>query len=127
YAGDNNDWLAPNNDGPNCGWVYGWLDFKGNNADNYTTEFLLDPEFAKLGPYTKTAKVYRCPADRSHVDYGGQTYDRVRSVSMSQAVGTQIDPPVRAVTGPWLDGDHDNGPNDRWYTYGKMADIVQPP
>src|SRR5437867_114922 len=52
YAGDNNDVLVPNEDNCNAGgWISGCLDFNGGNIVNYTLDFLLDPKYAKLGPY----------------------------------------------------------------------------
>ena len=126
YAGDNGDWLAPNEDNGTIGnWVGGKLDFDSANIANYTTSFLLDPKYAKLGPYTKAPGVYKCPADRSAVSTGGQTFKRVRSVSMSQSVGTMLNPPVRPVIGPWLGGDN-GSPSTAWATYGKLADITRP-
>ena len=119
YAGDNNEWLAPNED--NCdfgGWIAGCMDYNGGNVANYTVKFLLDPRYAKLGPYTKAPGVYRCPADHSRVTFNGTTYDRVRSISMSQAVGTRLNA-LAPVAGPWL-------PGDSWRTYGKLTDITLP-
>ena len=126
YAADNSDWLVPNEDNCNAGgWISGCLDFNGANIANYSVDFLLNPRYARLGPYTKSAGVYKCPADRSTVNYMGQTYSRVRSVSMSQAVGTQLQPPLQAVAGPWLDGTHNYG-QTTWRTYGRLGDITQP-
>jgi prepilin-type N-terminal cleavage/methylation domain-containing protein/prepilin-type processing-associated H-X9-DG protein len=127
YAGDYNDVLPPNEDTWMPGqWVSGLMNWDGANVANYTPQYILDPKYSKLGPYTKNVGVYKCPADRSIVSYVGATYPRVRSVSMNQAVGTQVGPPVRAVMGPWLDGDHNNGPNDDWFTYAKLGNVVQP-
>jgi prepilin-type N-terminal cleavage/methylation domain-containing protein/prepilin-type processing-associated H-X9-DG protein len=126
YAGDSGDWLSPNEDNGLAGnWVGGGLDFSGGNIANYSIQFLLDPKYAKLGPYTKAAGVYKCPADRSTVSMGGQTFERVRSVSMSQSVGTMLSPPPHAVTGPWLGGDNST-PSAAWRTYGKLSDIIKP-
>ena len=68
-------------------WVSGWLDFNGGNPDNTNILWLLDPKFAKLAPYTGTAGVYKCPADRSAVRIGGKRHARVRSVAMNVALG----------------------------------------
>ena len=126
YAGDSGDWLPPNEDnGANGNWCGGTMDFNGGNIANYTTDFLLDGRYAKLGPYIKAAGVFKCPADRSRVTTGGQTLKRVRSVAMSQAVGTMLSAPVRPVVGPWLGGDN-GSPSDAWYTYGKLAHIIRP-
>ena len=128
YATDFNDYFPPNEDNFGVGnWVAGLMNFDGGNIANYNTDFLLNPRYAKLGPYTRSAGIYKCPADRSTVSMGGQTFDRVRSVAMNQAVGTMINPPLRPVDGPWLDGDHDNPRNYDWRTYAKSSDIIRPP
>ncbi len=128
YAGDNADWLPPNEDnGANGNWCGGVMDFNGANVANYTTMFLTDPRYGKLGPYSKNAGIYKCPADRSTVSMGGQTFKRVRSVAMSQAVGTMINPPPRSVVGPWLGGDNGQPQlSEPWRKYGKLTDIIRP-
>ncbi len=85
YPDDNLQWLPPNEDNALGGWIRGWLDYNGS-PDNTNVQYLLDPQYAKLGPYTKNAKIYRCPADQSKSN-GRTGPDRVRSISMSQAVG----------------------------------------
>jgi prepilin-type N-terminal cleavage/methylation domain-containing protein/prepilin-type processing-associated H-X9-DG protein len=91
YADDSNGNFVPNQAGnPSKGWVYGWLDFNPNNSDNTNLLYLMDPKWAKLGSYTKSPGIYKCPADKSAVNIGGQTMPRVRSISMSQAVGPDI-------------------------------------
>ena len=127
YAGDHADWLPPNEDNAaNGNWCGGGMDFNGANIANYTIAFLIDPRYAKLGPYSKSPKIYKCPADRSTVQNGGQTFERVRSVAMSQSIGTMLGaPPPRPVIGRWLGGDNGN-PSTAWRTYGKLTDIVRP-
>jgi prepilin-type N-terminal cleavage/methylation domain-containing protein len=126
YAGDNHEWLPPNEDNGVVGnWAGGVMDFNGGNVANYTVAFLVDPKYGRLGPYSKAPGIYKCPADRSTVSMGGQTFSRVRSVAMSQAVGTMLGPPPRAVIGPWLGGDNTH-PSDAWRTYGKLTDITRP-
>src|SRR5262245_45745857 len=54
YAGDNDEYFPPNEDNGSIGnWIGGWLDFNGTHIANYSVEFLLNPQYAKLGPYTK--------------------------------------------------------------------------
>jgi prepilin-type N-terminal cleavage/methylation domain-containing protein/prepilin-type processing-associated H-X9-DG protein len=126
YAGDHADWLPPNEDnGQNGNWCGGTMNFDGGNIANYTISFLLDPKYGRLGPYTKAAGIYTCPADRSTVSMGGKTFSRVRSVAMNQAVGSMMNPPLRPVVGPWLGGDNGN-PSTVWRTYGKLGDVTQP-
>jgi prepilin-type N-terminal cleavage/methylation domain-containing protein/prepilin-type processing-associated H-X9-DG protein len=74
-------------------WVQGWLDFNPANPDNTNTAQLLDPKKATYAPYLPSAGVFKCPADRSAVKIQGKLYSRVRSMSMSQAIGGP---------GPWL-------------------------
>jgi prepilin-type N-terminal cleavage/methylation domain-containing protein/prepilin-type processing-associated H-X9-DG protein len=105
YAGDNNSHFAANPSGeggpPNAGedpsrpdWVAGQLNgVAGPNdpkptppssSDNTNTLLLVGVAYANygsLGPYTKSAGIYHCPADFS---VGvGQTDLRVRSYSMN--------------------------------------------
>src|SRR6266478_5308670 len=82
---DSRPWFLTNADTPTDGCVRGWLNYSGS-TDNTNILFLLDPQYAKLGPYTKSPKIYRCPADRS-CTYGRTGDERVRSISMSQAIG----------------------------------------
>lgn len=90
YSDDSNGVLALNDSGTGPGgvyqaWVTGWLDYNGS-ADDTSIPYLMDPQYAKLAPYLKTPTVYKCPADRS-CDHGLTGQPRVRSYSMSQAVG----------------------------------------
>src|SRR5262249_45453801 len=59
------------------------------------------------------------------VTLSNQTLPRVRSISMSQSVGTRIGPPLLPVIGPWLAGNQDVNQH-LWRTYGKLADITKP-
>lgn len=90
YSDDASGFLALNDSGsgPNSvypAWVTGWLDYNGS-TDNTNLSYLLDPQYARLGPYLKTPAVYKCPADRS-CDRGLTGQARVRTSSMSQAIG----------------------------------------
>lgn len=89
YADDNESKLAPNPDGAadrdNYGrtvaysaWVAGWL---GSSDVNTNTDLLIGAQYANcgsLGPYTRAAKIYLCPADRS---------GKVRNIAMNGYVG----------------------------------------
>jgi prepilin-type N-terminal cleavage/methylation domain-containing protein/prepilin-type processing-associated H-X9-DG protein len=92
------------------GWVKGWMDFNGGNSDNTNTEYLVNPNYAKLAPYTQARGVYKCPADKSAVVIRGQRVPRVRSVSMSQAINAH---------GSWL-------PSPPYRVFKKDADIINP-
>ena len=92
YAGDHGDNLVWNDltaDG--SGWVRGVLDYNAGNPHNTNRANLLDRNYAKLAPYTQSAGVYKCPADTSYVVSGGRRIQRVRSLSMSQAMNSRDD------------------------------------
>jgi prepilin-type processing-associated H-X9-DG protein len=95
YFGDNTDHLSPNADHTGSGesaaapsWVAGGLKYApSSTTDNTNTDKLVGEQwvpFGSLGPYSKSAGIYHCPADKS-VDpqYG----PRVRSCSLNGAVG----------------------------------------
>ncbi|MDB6108930.1 MAG: hypothetical protein JWR69_680 [Pedosphaera sp.] len=126
YAGDYKDWLPPNPDDGTAtiNWVRGTMT---NPQDATNKAYLTDPQWAKLAPYTgPVASLYRCPADRSTTTIGATKYERVRSFSMNQAVGTKPTAPVAAVDGPWLDGSHSHTAGHPYRTYGRMSDMVAP-
>ncbi len=95
YAGDFNDYFAPNPDGaggpPEYGtsaldpaWVAGNM---ASSTGSTNTDLLINPayaEFGSLGVYTKNAGVYHCPADKTPGSGGGL---RVRSYSCNSWVG----------------------------------------
>ncbi len=97
YSDENQGRLVPNRDGGAAGgsiadasWVAGWLDFTSSTA-NTNTAMLMNhdryPYGAYLGPYLKTPRPFKCPADTSAVRILGQSLPRVRSVSMNGRVG----------------------------------------
>jgi prepilin-type N-terminal cleavage/methylation domain-containing protein/prepilin-type processing-associated H-X9-DG protein len=88
YAADYNGIFVPNEDNPNGGWVTANLNYSGANA-NTNIQNLLNPKVARLAPYAKDHHIYKCPADKSR-SFGTKGDPRVRSISMSQAVGPNI-------------------------------------
>ncbi len=97
YPDDNGGNLVLNleSDSTGSGWLQGWLDFT-SSPDNTNKLYLSDPRYAKLALYSgRQAGIYKCPADASAVTIAGRREPRVRSVSMSVALG---DP----VGGQWL-------------------------
>jgi prepilin-type N-terminal cleavage/methylation domain-containing protein/prepilin-type processing-associated H-X9-DG protein len=86
YAADNDDRMPLNGSGPDR-WVSGHMDFRDNNTENTNALLLVDRAFATLGPYTKAAGVYKCPADRILVKLGGVSLPRVRTMSMNGLMG----------------------------------------
>lgn len=96
YCTDNQDRLVPHGlnipspPRPELGlwWAQGFLNYDGGNSENTNTALLLDPAYAKLGPYTKAASLYKCPGDRSKVKVSRSLFlPRSRSISMNAFVG----------------------------------------
>jgi prepilin-type processing-associated H-X9-DG protein len=115
YADDYQNRLAPNRTPNNTGaasWVAGWLDFSATNPDNTNINYLVKPGTygAVLGPYVRSAALFKCPADKSAVTISGVRRQRVRSVAMNSWVGEGAE--------GW------NGENFRLYK--KLDDIVAP-
>jgi prepilin-type N-terminal cleavage/methylation domain-containing protein/prepilin-type processing-associated H-X9-DG protein len=128
YAGDYNDFLPPNEDNPNGGWIYGNMDYNYGNPRGADTnlDYLINPKYAKLAPYTRAPGIYRCPADRSTSLPGLKGPSRVRSVSMNQGVGTKLNGQV--IDGPWLTGSYGQNTAGRgpFLTYGKLGSFINP-
>ena len=138
YTGDNQDALPPNPDydSPPAGisnkarWVGGAMNggsvggaYPGVDATN--SQLLVDPNYSDIGPYIQNPAVYKDPGDQS--TWNGQP--RVRSFSMSQAVGCTFnggtsDPGApEPGMGHWLGGGSTASP---WHTYQKLSRIVSP-
>jgi hypothetical protein len=67
-------------------WVYG-----ANHGDPETltnSQFLLGATYALFAPLLPTVKTYKCPADLSLWDIGGEQRAELRSYSMNSYVGT---------------------------------------
>lgn len=118
YAGDHNGYLPPNSDQGNA---YAWALGSMNNASDATnTAKLVGRTNSALGIYVGHAEFYRCPEDTSMAS----NVPRIRSYSLSQAVGT-IDG-IKPVDAPWLDGNHTHTANHPWRTYATLDSIVAP-
>lgn len=92
YAVDHQDYLPPNGrssmstyarDDVPFWWAQGTMDYTEDNEENIDTNLLVNPQFAQMGPYTRSPAVYHCPSDRSEALIGGRSLSRVRSVSMN--------------------------------------------
>ncbi|HYT60301.1 MAG TPA: prepilin-type N-terminal cleavage/methylation domain-containing protein [Haliangiales bacterium] len=123
YPMDNDDRLtAPGNsrDEP-YQWVGGWLGWPGPwPSDNTNLAMIMNPTNSWFAPYLQSAGVYKCPADVSQISFtpGGPKYSRVRSMSMSQAMGGP---------GEWLPpGTGMSGKQTRYKTFYKSSDLAAP-
>ena len=113
YAGDYNDQMVlngANGQSNNRGWVSGWITGNTPDATNLT---LLTGNNAYLYPYNKSTGIYKCPSDPSTVILGGQTYPRVRSVSMNGFVNGDSYENLNLYQGVY-------------FIYHKISDVVRP-
>jgi len=118
YSGDNDEFIAGNHwmnqsaKVANAGnWISGWLDPRQpNNTDNTNTLLLLEPKWAVLEPYSRSANVYRCIASKVTAKEGGSRFPVVRTVSMNGWMGWTN-------TAPW---------NPGFKLFRKTTEIVNP-
>jgi len=126
YADENRGVFAYNESGGNPpAWVYGNEDYSGASY-NYNTNYLLNPQYAQLGPYVKTATVFKCPSDLS-LSGGTHGIPRVRSISMNAAVGLGAGG-LSSEQGAWLPSNYGNdgvegGP---YVCFFKQQDLGRP-
>lgn len=90
YTEDHEGGLPPNANGNGSrGWVNGWLNFSAGNTDNTNKLWLVGTKkqigqlYPKLGPYSNSPDIYRCPADKFTVKIRQVEHTRVRSHSMN--------------------------------------------
>jgi prepilin-type N-terminal cleavage/methylation domain-containing protein/prepilin-type processing-associated H-X9-DG protein len=142
YTSDFGDNYPPNPDNaynaPYANWVAGdqngWMPSvgAGGSPDAGRTDFLTDPKYSLLAPYTgASVGVYKCPVDPRNCRYSGPDTSKqglvvpvVRSVSENQGVGTKGPGPNGGnapVDGPWLDGNHGHTAGHPYATFGKSS------
>src|ERR1051325_7381523 len=123
YPLDNEDRItAPGNSrSERYQWVGGWLGWPGPYpSDNTNLDMIMNPSNSWFAPYLQSAGVYKCPADVSKIRFttGGPKYSRVRSMSMSQAMGGP---------GEWLPPSTSMSPGQtRYKTFYKTVDFAVP-
>ena len=90
YCEDFDGFMPPNqNGGGSRGWVNGWITFNANAPDNTNILWLVGSRkqvgrmYPKLGPYTSSPGIYKCPADTYTAKMGNKRVARVRSNSMN--------------------------------------------
>jgi len=90
YSDDNQGKLVYNSRGGAISWARGFMD-RSSTPDNTNTDLLINHaryfDSAFLGPYLKTASVFKCPADNSVVTFGAEQFPRVRSISLNNFMG----------------------------------------
>ncbi|SPE52214.1 conserved exported hypothetical protein [Verrucomicrobia bacterium] len=102
------------------GFTFGIMDYNGGNPTGADTNisYLVSTKYSALGNYTVNAGIFKCPADRSG-QYGTSGLPRVRSISMSQAIGPGNDG-TAVSQGPHLPQ------SDGWRVYIKESDFSTP-
>jgi prepilin-type N-terminal cleavage/methylation domain-containing protein/prepilin-type processing-associated H-X9-DG protein len=132
YANDSQGLLPPNGDDDLDGvyWINGNMQVV---PDSWDRRNLTNSAYNKLARYTgSNTDIYRCPADQTTVSVAGVVYPRIRSYSLSCAVGTvggsDFWPNGIPVAAPALMGYSVlNTPNDQMFnTFGKLADNYAP-
>ena len=119
YTGDNNGNLCPNpllNAGgsSNPDWVYGTENFSASNPDNTNLNVLAT---GLLWPYTKSAGIYKCPADTFDVPGEGA---RLRSYSMNGFITGGSANAVAFANAGYLQI------SGTWKMYNKETDMIAP-
>ena len=127
YVGEYEDKLPPNAkhiQDPR-GWINGFLDFRPNNRDNTNVLYLIGSKkvmgdfYPKLGLYTQTAGIYKCPSDSYTAKIGKKHLPRVRSVSMNGFIEGGLYDPTMNMNNSSI---HGRG----WRKYDTLAHIIDP-
>lgn len=88
YCDDNHGFfpinLASADNAQTLNWVAGRMD---DPSENTNSEVLIDSHYSQLAAYVKNPALYKCPADRSRQNPALQGPPRVRSYSLSGAIG----------------------------------------
>jgi prepilin-type N-terminal cleavage/methylation domain-containing protein/prepilin-type processing-associated H-X9-DG protein len=137
YADDHNGILPHNAAGldagktpQNPGWIAGtmWLDGDAGQdlTESTNTDLLVGEKYAafgSIGGYVKNAAVYRCPADRSTVNFLGTVLPRVRSMSLNAYLGGSVqESGFREVTK--MQDIIAPGPSDAWVFMDEREDSI---
>ena len=127
YVGDYEDKLPPNAkhiQDPR-GWINGFLDFRPNNRDNTNVLYLIGSKkvmgdfYPKLGPYTQSAGIYKCPSDTYTAKIKNKQLPRVRSVSMNGFIEGGLYDPSMNMNNSSI---HGRG----WRKYDTLSHIIDP-
>ena len=96
YSSDYNDFIAgneyhaesdPSQWGP-LNWMCGAMNISlADDPQNTNTDLFLNEKYAQLGPYIKSAGVFRCKASKLLVTEGGQPFPLARTYSMNNWMG----------------------------------------
>jgi prepilin-type N-terminal cleavage/methylation domain-containing protein/prepilin-type processing-associated H-X9-DG protein len=91
YSGDNREFLALNGGGqPRQSGAYLWVLGSNHGFPQALTnvQYLVNGTYALFAPYIKSAKIYKCPTDRSVLRDGNRNLPKIRSYAMNSYLGT---------------------------------------
>jgi prepilin-type N-terminal cleavage/methylation domain-containing protein/prepilin-type processing-associated H-X9-DG protein len=112
YNQDNNGnfpYNLANATSTNLNWVANNENYSGEPS-NTNASLMADSHHSQLAPYLPNPAIYKCPADLSK-NFGMTGAPRVRSYSMSQAIGPNASGTVTSPNqGAWLGNLNDNWP-----------------
>lgn len=103
------DWIRAGDGWPVA--ILGTLSYAPDNPDNFNTDYLLNPKYSALANYVHSAKLYKCPSDRSTALRHGTPTPRVRSYSYNADWGN-------GSTGGWRLG------HEKLYTAQKLSSAM---
>jgi prepilin-type N-terminal cleavage/methylation domain-containing protein len=96
YADDHTDQLPANGYGSDLTLAGTRLWVVGNqhtDPPSFTNlDYLISPKYALFADYLRTAAIYKCPADRSVVEIGGQSLPKLRTYSLNSYIGWEQPP-----------------------------------
>ena len=130
YADENRGMLPPNESGipgeytASKSWIDGWLTYNPKTFWNTNEDYLVSPLHATLAAYIHDPKIYRCPSDPTKL--GG--VNRVRSVSMNQAMGMSAKALAQRADKSWNIITQDAAkPGEKYYkVYEQSSQLDQP-
>lgn len=106
YSDDNEDMVVDSYQ-----WIRGNVNFATGNANNFDLNTLRNSQISR---YMPQVEIYRCPADFTTVrNNRGETVNRIRSISMSQAF---VNPDISGTRQPdWLNNGGRAGQMYAWF------------
>lgn len=66
--------------------IYESFGIYDNPGESTNVQNLLTNRPGSIGSYSRSARIYKCPGDKSYVELSGQRFDRVRSYSLNRYV-----------------------------------------
>jgi prepilin-type N-terminal cleavage/methylation domain-containing protein/prepilin-type processing-associated H-X9-DG protein len=114
----------PDDNDQTLNWVAGMMDYDHPN-ENTNSALLVNTQYSQLAAYVKNPAIYRCPSDRSAQNPNLQGPPRVRSYSMSGAIGcADLAGDPRGGSGMALQTFPPPSPASQWLVYYKESQMT---